>query len=72
MNGRPSAGQRLLGRKASPALAATMDQESHRLRPWIRAEDLVDRATSAFVEAAVISWTGVHIGLGGSGPVFVR
>lgn len=34
-------------------------------RPWIRAEELLDRATSAFVEAAVISWTGVHIGLGG-------
>ncbi|MCX6950774.1 MAG: polysaccharide biosynthesis/export family protein [Verrucomicrobia bacterium] len=34
-------------------------------RPWIRVEELLDRATSAFVEAAVISWTGVHIGLGG-------
>jgi protein involved in polysaccharide export with SLBB domain/capsular polysaccharide biosynthesis protein len=33
-------------------------------RPWIRAEELLDRATSAFVEAAVISWTGVHVGLG--------
>ena len=41
-------------------------------RPWIRAEELLDRATSAFVEAAVISWTGVHVGLGGSGSVFVR
>ena len=41
-------------------------------RPWIRAEELLDRATSAFVEAAVISWTGVHIGLGGNGPIFVR
>jgi protein involved in polysaccharide export with SLBB domain len=41
-------------------------------RPWIRAEELLDRATSAFVEAAVLSWTGVHVGLGGSGPVFVR
>jgi protein involved in polysaccharide export with SLBB domain/capsular polysaccharide biosynthesis protein len=35
-------------------------------RPWIRAEELLDRATSAFVEAAVISWTGLHVG-GGSG-----
>jgi polysaccharide biosynthesis/export protein len=41
-------------------------------RPWIRAEELLDRATSAFVEAAVISWTGVHIGLGGTGPVFTK
>lgn len=41
-------------------------------RPWIRAEELLDRATSAFVEAAVISWTGIHVGLGGSGPVFVK
>ncbi|MDO8539725.1 MAG: polysaccharide biosynthesis/export family protein [Opitutaceae bacterium] len=41
-------------------------------RPWIRAEELVDRATSAFVEAAVLTWTGIHIGLGGSGPVIVR
>jgi protein involved in polysaccharide export with SLBB domain len=40
-------------------------------RPWIRAEELIDRATSAFVEAAVISWTGVHIGLGGDGRVIV-
>ena len=41
-------------------------------RPWIRAEELLDRATSAFVEAAVISWTGVHIGLGGDGSIFVK
>ena len=41
-------------------------------RPWIRAEELLDRATSAFVEAAVISWTGIHVGLGGTGPVIVR
>lgn len=30
-------------------------------RPWIRAEELLDRATSAFVEAAVVSWTGLHV-----------
>lgn len=41
-------------------------------RPWIRAEELVDRATSAFVEAAVLTWTGMHIRLGGSGSIFVR
>ena len=37
-------------------------------RPWIRAEELLDRATSAFVEAAVISWTGIHVVIGGSSP----
>lgn len=34
-------------------------------RPWIRAEELLDRATSAFIEAAVISWTGIHAVIGG-------
>jgi protein involved in polysaccharide export with SLBB domain/capsular polysaccharide biosynthesis protein len=33
-------------------------------RPWIRAEELLDRAASAFVESAVISWTGIHVGPG--------
>jgi protein involved in polysaccharide export with SLBB domain len=41
-------------------------------RPWIRAEELLDRATSAFVEAAVISWTGLHVGPGGNNnPIVV-
>ena len=31
-------------------------------RPWIRAEELLDTAVSAFVQAAVITWTGGHIG----------
>lgn len=31
-------------------------------RPWIRAEEMLDRAASAFVEAAVVSWTGIHLG----------
>jgi protein involved in polysaccharide export with SLBB domain/capsular polysaccharide biosynthesis protein len=31
-------------------------------RPWVRAEELLDRAASAFVEAAVVSWTGIHLG----------
>lgn len=31
-------------------------------RPWVRAEELLDRATSAFIEAAVVSWTGIHLG----------
>lgn len=31
-------------------------------RPWIRVEELVDRAASAFVESAVITWTGIHVG----------
>ncbi len=30
-------------------------------RPWIRAEELLDRAASAFVEAAVITWTGLKV-----------
>jgi hypothetical protein len=34
-------------------------------RPWIRGEELLDRAASAFVEAAVISWTGIHVQIGG-------
>jgi protein involved in polysaccharide export with SLBB domain len=42
-------------------------------RPWIRVEELLDRATSAFIEAAVVSWTGLHVGPGGSStPVIVR
>ena len=31
-------------------------------RPWIRAEELLDTAVSAFVQAAVITWTGGHVG----------
>ena len=31
-------------------------------RPWIKAEELVDLAASAFVQAAVITWTGGNIG----------
>jgi len=31
-------------------------------RPWIRAEELLDRAASAFVESAVVTWTGIHVG----------
>jgi protein involved in polysaccharide export with SLBB domain/capsular polysaccharide biosynthesis protein len=37
-------------------------------RPWIRAEELLDRAASAFVEAAVITWTGIHVGPVSSSP----
>ncbi len=29
-------------------------------RPWSRAEQLLDRAATAFVESAVITWTGLH------------
>jgi protein involved in polysaccharide export with SLBB domain/capsular polysaccharide biosynthesis protein len=35
-------------------------------RPWIRVEELLDRAASAFVEAATITWTGIHVGPAGS------
>lgn len=41
-------------------------------RPWIRAEELIDRATSAFVEAAVVTWTGIHVGGSTSTPILVR
>ena len=31
-------------------------------RPWVRAEELLDTAASAFVQAVVITWTGGHVG----------
>jgi protein involved in polysaccharide export with SLBB domain/capsular polysaccharide biosynthesis protein len=31
-------------------------------RPWILGEDLLDRAAAAFVESAVITWTGLNVG----------
>jgi len=31
-------------------------------RPWLRAEELLDTAASAFVESAVVTWTGIHVG----------
>jgi protein involved in polysaccharide export with SLBB domain len=31
-------------------------------RPWILGEELLDRAASAFVESAVITWTGLNVG----------
>jgi protein involved in polysaccharide export with SLBB domain/capsular polysaccharide biosynthesis protein len=31
-------------------------------RPWIKAEELLDAAASAFVQSAVITWTGLHAG----------
>lgn len=30
-------------------------------RPWIRAEELLEIAATAFVEAAVVTWTGINI-----------
>ncbi len=30
-------------------------------RPWIRGEELLDAAASAFVESAVVTWTGLHV-----------
>lgn len=38
-------------------------------RPWVRAEELLDRAASAFVEAAVVSWTGIHLGPKGTSTI---
>jgi protein involved in polysaccharide export with SLBB domain/capsular polysaccharide biosynthesis protein len=31
-------------------------------RPWIRAEELLDQAASAFVESAVVTWAGLNVG----------
>lgn len=31
-------------------------------RPWVKAEELLDTATSAFIQAAVIVWTGGNVG----------
>jgi protein involved in polysaccharide export with SLBB domain/capsular polysaccharide biosynthesis protein len=30
-------------------------------RPWIRAEELLDTAASAFVTSAMVTWTGIHV-----------
>ncbi len=30
-------------------------------RPWIRVEELLDIAATAFVEAAAVTWTGIHV-----------
>jgi protein involved in polysaccharide export with SLBB domain/capsular polysaccharide biosynthesis protein len=30
-------------------------------RPWIRAEELLDIVATAFVEAATVTWTGIHV-----------
>jgi protein involved in polysaccharide export with SLBB domain len=31
-------------------------------RPWIRGQELLDDAATAFVESAVVTWTGVNVG----------
>ena len=31
-------------------------------RPWAKAEELTELAVLAFVQAAVIGWTGQHVG----------
>jgi protein involved in polysaccharide export with SLBB domain len=31
-------------------------------RPWIKAEELMDLAATAFVQSATIYWTGMHVG----------
>lgn len=31
-------------------------------RPWIRVEELLDRAATAFIESATITWTGIEVG----------
>lgn len=40
-------------------------------RPWARAQELLDRAASAFVESAVITWTSVHVSAKGAGASIV-
>lgn len=30
-------------------------------RPWYQAEQILDRAASAFVESAVVTWTSIHV-----------
>lgn len=36
-------------------------------RPWARAEDILDLATTAFVQSAIITWTDIH-----AGPLITR
>jgi protein involved in polysaccharide export with SLBB domain len=31
-------------------------------RPWVKAEDLLDDGVSAFIESAVVTWTGLNVG----------
>src|SRR5690606_2935929 len=31
-------------------------------RPWARIEEILDNATLAFIQAAVVSYTGAHVG----------
>jgi len=31
-------------------------------RPWVRAEEIVDLAATAFIQSAIIVWTGIHAG----------
>jgi len=31
-------------------------------RPWIKAEELLDHAATAFVESAVVTWAGLNVG----------
>lgn len=40
-------------------------------RPWSRVEELLDRAASAFIESAVVTWTGIHVGPGTAKPIIV-
>lgn len=32
------------------------------VRPWAQAEELLDSAATAFIQSAVITWTGIHAG----------
>jgi protein involved in polysaccharide export with SLBB domain len=39
-------------------------------RPWIYAEELLNIATSSFVQSVVITWTGLHVGPLITAPLF--
>jgi len=39
-------------------------------RPWIKAEELLDLAASAFVQSVTIYWTGLHVGPLITSPIF--
>lgn len=38
-------------------------------RPWARAEEILDHATLSFIQAALVTWTGSHVGPFISSPI---
>ena len=39
-------------------------------RPWARAEEILDNATLAFIQAALVTWTGQHVGPIITSPIY--